>query len=120
MTREKAIKILDDVRSTFSVDEWMEEDAAALTMAIDALKQEPKTDNWSIKDVADTLVKHGLIVEQEQKTGHWIEHYNPEAEICMQHMSECSVCGKMICGRYNIYKNFCPNCGEKMEEQKTT
>ena len=53
-------------------------------------------------------------------TGHWIEHYNPEVEICMQHMSECSVCGKMICGRYNIYKNFCPNCGEKMEEQKTT
>jgi predicted RNA-binding Zn-ribbon protein involved in translation (DUF1610 family) len=53
-------------------------------------------------------------------TGHWIEHYNPEAEICMQHMSECSVCGKMICGRYNIYKNFCPNCGKRMEEQKTT
>ena len=30
-----------------------------------ALKQEPKTDTWSIKEVADTLVKHGLIVEQE-------------------------------------------------------
>lgn len=58
--------------------------------------------------------------ESSESTGHWIEHYNPEAEICMQHMSECSVCGKMICGRYNIYKNFCPNCGEKMEEQKTT
>ena len=27
--------------------------------------QEPKTDTWSIKDVADTLAKHGLIEEQE-------------------------------------------------------
>ena len=26
---------------------------------------EPKTDAWSIKDVADTFKKHGLIVEQE-------------------------------------------------------
>lgn len=30
-----------------------------------ALEQEPKTDTWSIKDVADTLSKHGLITEQE-------------------------------------------------------
>lgn len=30
--------------------------------------QEPKADTWSIKDVADTLAKHGLIVEQEPKT----------------------------------------------------
>ena len=30
-----------------------------------ALKQEPTIDTWSIKDVADTLAKHGLIVEQE-------------------------------------------------------
>ena len=27
--------------------------------------QEPKTDSWSIKDVADTFKKHGLIREQE-------------------------------------------------------
>ena len=67
----------------------------------------------------DSVIKD-MKKESTEPTGHWIEHYNPEAEICMQHMSECSVCGKMICGRYNIYKNFCPNCGEKMEEQKTT
>lgn len=29
------------------------------------LEQEPKTDSWSIKDVADTFKKHGLIREQE-------------------------------------------------------
>ena len=34
-------------------------------IAIKALEQEPKTDTWSIKDVADTLAKHGLIAEQE-------------------------------------------------------
>lgn len=28
-------------------------------------EQEPKTDTWSIKDVADTLSKHGLIADQE-------------------------------------------------------
>ena len=67
----------------------------------------------------DSVIKD-MKKESAEPTGHWIEHYNPEAEICMQHMSECSVCGKMICSRYNIYKNFCPNCGEKMEEQKTT
>lgn len=32
---------------------------------IEALDKEPKTDTWSIKDVADTLAKHGLIAEQE-------------------------------------------------------
>lgn len=31
----------------------------------DALEQEPKTDSWSIKDVADTFKKHGLIRVQE-------------------------------------------------------
>lgn len=60
-------------------------------------------------------------LEQEPKTGHWIDHHSPEAKKCMQYMSECSACGKMICNRYNIYRNFCPNCGTKMEEeQKTT
>lgn len=31
----------------------------------EALEQKQKTDTWSIKDVADTLAKHGLIAEQE-------------------------------------------------------
>lgn len=34
-------------------------------IAIKALEREPKTDSWSIKDVADTFKKHGLIREQE-------------------------------------------------------
>ena len=37
----------------------------ALQYVIAMLEQEPKTDTWSIKDVADTLAKHGLIAEQE-------------------------------------------------------
>jgi rubrerythrin len=41
-----------------------ERDKEALEAAIQALSQEP-TDTWSIKDVADTFKKHGLIREQE-------------------------------------------------------
>ena len=99
MTREEAIICLKGIknygRDTFTSNgqsDWQ----GCLDMAIKALEQEPKT-------------------------GHWIDHHSPEAKKCMQYMSECSACGKMICNRYNIYRNFCPNCGAKMEEeQKTT
>ena len=42
--------------------------------------QEP-TDTWSIKNVADTLARHGLIVEQEPK---WIpvSERLPEEHLC--------------------------------------
>ena len=72
---------------------------------------QPKTDSWSIKDVADTFKKHGLIREQEPKTGHWIfvdkahEH---------AHCSECDYGNvDLVDGRPH---NFCPNCGVKMVE----
>lgn len=37
----------------------------AIANAVVKKMQEPKTDTWSIKEVANTLEKHGLIREQE-------------------------------------------------------
>jgi hypothetical protein len=68
--------------------------------------QEPKTDSWSIKDVADTFKKHGLIREQEPKTGHWIFD-----EILDKHYY-CSECKSMGVD----YWDYCPYCGAKMLE----
>lgn len=85
--------------------------------------QEP-TDIWSIKDVADTFKKHGLIVEQEPKTGHWKKIQSGDKDF-----PESIVCSR--CGHENSYldfgissvpigksfkkSKFCPNCGAKME-----
>jgi hypothetical protein len=92
MTREEAIERLKiDIYKYADFTENPNEDEfwMAFDMAIKALEQkdwkfyydhgyaqakrdlqEPKTDTWSIKDVADTLSRHGLIREQEPKTGH--------------------------------------------------
>ena len=65
MTKEeKAIEFFQQEFVKNVLDNSMEI-AQFYDMGIQALEQEPKTDTWSIKDVADTLEKHGLIVEQE-------------------------------------------------------
>lgn len=73
MTREEVIEELNAhlihwkrlLREKICSQEDGKKTINALEMAIKALEQEPKTDTWSIKDVADTLAKHGLIAEQE-------------------------------------------------------
>ena len=60
MDKKEASFILANIDRRVCDDELNE----ALDMAIKALEQEPKTDTWSIKDVANTFKKHGLIVEQ--------------------------------------------------------
>lgn len=55
MTKEEA---KEAIKEAYGNSEYTDE-------IIEALEQEPKTDTWSIKDVADTLAKHGLIEEQE-------------------------------------------------------
>lgn len=55
------------------------------------------------------------IVEQEPKTGHWIDRF--PAKEC-----KCSVCDFLICisnGSYTdmvVQMKYCPNCGAKMVE----
>ena len=65
---------------------------------------------WSIKDVADTLAKHGLIREQEPKTGHWIKTISENG---ITSSVRCSECG-FEDNRYMLFR-YCPNCGAKME-----
>ena len=91
MTVEKAIEIL----SGFGIiNRYCSEDAEALDMAIKALEQEPKT-------------------------GHWIEH--PEIETSTPEylmFYECSECGDKQCFcKSDIHKKrFCGNCGCRMVE----
>ena len=62
------------------------------------------------------LYKYIKALEQEQKTGHWIEKEGWDGDLYY----ECSMCGEPFClidgtPTDNMY-NFCPNCGSKMVE----
>ena len=72
------------------------------------INPQPKTDSWSIKDVADTFKKHGLIVEQEPKTGHWIKTGYIDKVMC-------SICNHKMWNYWEV-NDFvnCPHCGAKM------
>jgi len=66
MTREEAKRRMEICRNFLAnnYSDMGEPNFTAFNMAIQALSQEP-TDTWSIKEVADTFKKHGLIREQE-------------------------------------------------------
>lgn len=89
MTREEAIKQLKGI---VVGAEWLSEYMVeALDMAIKALEQEPKT-------------------------GHWIESNIPNEKYV------CSECGGG-CWYYDyqadvVKSRFCPNCGTKMESEE--
>ena len=101
MTREEAKRILNRV-----LEEWvMNDDVSipreeALRVAIKALEQ-PKGDALS-------EIEKLPPVKQEPKTGRWI------ADVFVD---ECSVCGEQTLFFEDQHKNFCPNCGAKMESE---
>ena len=101
-------------------------------MAIKALEQEPCEDAISRQAVLDILwhtsfrddyeykvCKNKIIelpsVEQEPKTGHWIEKDGFDGDVYY----DCSECGESwttIEGTpWDNEWNFCPNCGARME-----
>lgn len=77
-------------------------------------------DGWNvpITKVADFMSGFEMGREKFKTRGHWIEHHNESLGMCMQDTIECSCCGKMICNRYNPYKNYCPCCGADMSEDE--
>lgn len=55
------------------------------------------------------------VLEQEQKTGHWIEVIDEIDSLGnMTWHHECSICGKTGCGEHK----YCPNCGCRMENNE--
>ena len=53
---------------------------------------------------------------EQPKIGHWIfKHFDEDTGISNSHW--CSECNTPLVG---VYKNYCPNCGAKMEEDKIT
>lgn len=52
-------------------------------------------------------IKHGKVLEQEPKTGEWIEHFDESGK-----WYECDQCHTDWGGAVN----FCPNCGADMRE----
>ena len=52
------------------------------------------------------------LLEQEPKTGHWIENTYESSREFWDRTTECSECGYKLCGGM---PNYCPNCGARME-----
>ena len=93
MTREEELDWLYRLRSEIYVympKEWLIPMNNALDMAIKALEEEPKTGHWI------NIINKDL---HDYRTGN---------KLCF----ECSECRS----QYTYKSNYCPNCGARMEE----
>ena len=129
MTRKEAKREIDNIDFYLQhhTDDYSERSHDAMMMAIQSLSQEPCDDAISrealiakltelIKTERSTIeIKAKLIpmIEQlpsvTQKSGKWI---TDEPTVLEPYV--CSECGIFHNGKY---KNFCPNCGAKMESE---
>ena len=57
-----------------------------------------------IKEISDAL-------KEWPKPGDWIVHHNGNNDYI-----ECSECWSWYVGSYLTRRNYCPNCGAKMQE----
>ena len=60
----------------------------------------------ALHEGADYRKRLRMIPAKREIRGHWIDTGSGE---------ECSVCGEIQYG-YDSYRNYCPNCGSRMEE----
>ena len=110
MTREEIIQGLK-----FTIEMFLLEPNTGETLT------EPRND--MDKATIDACKGAIELLEQEPKTGHWIEkeHY---FEWCS---AKCSICGRYASGHSKdtgwefaySYTDYCPNCGAKMESEDT-
>lgn len=63
----------------------------------------------------DESIDMAIEALENQKTGHWIKHENPNLGQCMKISYECSYCKVWLGCEYFVRKSYCPNCGAKME-----
>ncbi len=68
-------------------------------------------------EIIDIAIKNIMSLSdiENQKTGHWIKHENPNLGQCMRVTYECSYCKVWLGCEYFVRKSYCPNCGAKME-----
>ena len=118
MNKEEAIKILDEQHLTWTLkkaEAYCMEVNEALDMAIEALKEEPKSKVIAQINVdADEIVK---LIEQncnwKQPKGHWIIKHIETAPKFVEALFCCSECGK---GQVYGMPNYCPSCGADMRK----
>lgn len=91
MTREEAISEISKIIFELGFEDTPSTDKRvdALNMAIEALKQEPKTGYWKRISI-DKYVQHA------------------------QYYYRCSECGEDVIGEHN----YCHNCGARMAESE--
>jgi len=107
MTREEAIKVLENEIKCVDRDCDIERSCGKCPYAMPTKEPILEAYNMAIK-----------ALEQEPKTGHWVEIDDEPHEVW-----ECDNCGFIIDGsgciepyEYRDIYNYCPNCGAKMVE----
>ena len=102
------VKILDEINKLSSIEQEPSGDLISRQAVIDACEQ-----SINILEAVDRIMDLPS-VEQEPKTGHWIESNIPNEKYV------CSECGG-ACWYYDYQgdvakSRYCPNCGAKMVE----
>jgi rubrerythrin len=112
MKREEAIEWLGRIEDRYihGGDEGFDNARRkAIDMAIEALQRE--------KHLVELEAKAVAIIKSERH-GEWEEHTVANTGKCLKDSIECSVCGYLFCRHDLTRKNYCPNCGAKMDKEK--
>ena len=119
MTREEAITVLKGLSDN---PLFSDQHRAAFNIAIHDIKARY---DWDINNLILINKDNYEPLEQEPKTGHWIESdavlvmgYSETDNFLRIPAKECSVCHKPHIRAYGM--EYCPNCGAKMAESEDT